>query len=237
MDLTRNVWTRKTSIFVPRLSDRAYTTAVSGFTVYGMLLASVMAFLCLEWQPSSIWTVLFIGLAVPIFGIIIAFSTENWFYSFIGYTMVVVTMGAICGPTVNQFETGVVINALIATCGIAIVLSIVGIVYKGSLDHWGMYLFGALTVVVLVSVARLFFPVSWIAPAADAGLKVKFAYILWYVFDYLVAILFCIYIIFDWNRALRLPHTLDNAVDSSVALFLDVINLFVRILLIAGRKK
>ncbi|MBU0598035.1 Bax inhibitor-1 family protein [Patescibacteria group bacterium] len=237
MDITRSVWNRKTSPHVPYLTKQAYAAAVSGFTVYGMALASVIAYLCLDWQVTSILAWLFVGLVIPIIGIIIAFSTKNWFFSFIGYTMVVTGMGAICGPTVAQFETGVVINALLATCGVTIVMSLAGVMIKRSLESWGMYLFGALVVVLLVSIARLFFPVSWVAPAADAKSSVVIAYYLWYVFDYLVAILFCFYIIYDWNRALRLPRTLDNAVDSSVALFLDVINLFIRILAIMGRKK
>ncbi|MFA5052056.1 MAG: Bax inhibitor-1 family protein [Patescibacteria group bacterium] len=237
MEMTRSIWERKQSWDVPYLSKQAYTAAVSGFTVYGMLVASIMAYYCLGWHVTNIWTYLLVGLAIPIVGIIWAFSTENWFWSFAGYNMVVLGMGAICGPFTAQYDAHVVMNALLATCGVTIALSAFGILFKGSLESWGAYLFGALTVALLVSVTRLFFPVTWQAPPPDAKSTVTFAYYLWYVFDYLVALLFCFYIIYDWNRALRLPRTLDNAVDSSVAIFLDVINLFVRILSIMGRKK
>lgn len=236
LQLGERVWERGYSSGVAELSRQAYTFAVSGFTVYGMILASIVAFLCLSWQPGWILFLL-VGLGIPIAGIIIAFKYDHWLLSLSGYTMVVVGMGAICGPTVALFDTGVVMNALVATCGVTIVMSIIGIVVRRSLEHWGGYLFGILVVVVLVSIARLFFPVSMDAPGPNVKGMAILLYYLWLVFDYLVAILFCFYIIYDWNRALRIPWTLDNAVDCAMAIFLDVINLFVRILSIMGRRK
>ena len=48
--------------------------------------------------------------------------------------------------------------------------------------------------------------------------------------DWLVALLFCGYIGYDWAKAQEKRKTLDNAVDSAVDLYLDIINLFVRLL-------
>ncbi len=47
---------------------------------------------------------------------------------------------------------------------------------------------------------------------------------------------FCGYIGYDWGRANQIPKTMDNAVDSAAALYMDIINLFLRILRIMGRK-
>jgi FtsH-binding integral membrane protein len=49
--------------------------------------------------------------------------------------------------------------------------------------------------------------------------------------------LFCAYIIYDWNRALRLPYTVDNAIDAAVALYLDIMNLFIHLLRILGKSQ
>ncbi|HHK8610700.1 TPA: Bax inhibitor-1 family protein, partial [Vibrio parahaemolyticus] len=54
--------------------------------------------------------------------------------------------------------------------------------------------------------------------------------------DWAVVILFCGYIGYDWGRANQIPKTIDNAVDSAAALYMDIINLFLRILRIMGRK-
>ena len=48
--------------------------------------------------------------------------------------------------------------------------------------------------------------------------------------DWLVALLFCGYIGYDWSKAQEECKTLDNAVDSAVSLYLDIINLFIRLL-------
>jgi FtsH-binding integral membrane protein len=41
---------------------------------------------------------------------------------------------------------------------------------------------------------------------------------------------------FDWYRAQAYPKTVDNAIDSAVDLYLDIINLFIRLLEIFGKK-
>lgn len=48
--------------------------------------------------------------------------------------------------------------------------------------------------------------------------------------DWLVALLFCGYIGYDWSKAQQDYKTLDTAIDNAVGLYLDIINLFVRLL-------
>ena len=50
------------------------------------------------------------------------------------------------------------------------------------------------------------------------------------LWDFIVALIFCGYIGYDWAEAQTKAHTLDNAVDSVVDLYLDIVNLFLRIL-------
>jgi FtsH-binding integral membrane protein len=54
------------------------------------------------------------------------------------------------------------------------------------------------------------------------------------IIEWMVAIIFCGYIGYDWSRANSIPRTLDNAIDSAAALYMDIINLFLRILRIMG---
>ena len=49
--------------------------------------------------------------------------------------------------------------------------------------------------------------------------------------------IFCGYIGLDWNRAQMYPKTVDNAIDSAADIYLDVVNLFVRILSITGKRR
>ena len=56
------------------------------------------------------------------------------------------------------------------------------------------------------------------------------------ILDWIVVLIFCGYIGYDWSRANQIPKTIDNAIDSAAALYMDIINLFLRILRILGRK-
>ena len=56
------------------------------------------------------------------------------------------------------------------------------------------------------------------------------------ILDYAVALIFCGYIGLDWCRAQRYPKTLDNAIDSAADIYLDVVNLFIRVLSITGKR-
>ena len=56
------------------------------------------------------------------------------------------------------------------------------------------------------------------------------------IIDYAVALIFCGYIGLDWCRAQQYPKTLDNAIDSAADIYLDIVNLFIRILSITGKR-
>ena len=53
--------------------------------------------------------------------------------------------------------------------------------------------------------------------------------------DFIVVGIFTLYVGFDWSRAQAYPKTIDNAVDSAIDIYMDIINLFVRILSILSR--
>lgn len=48
--------------------------------------------------------------------------------------------------------------------------------------------------------------------------------------------LFSAFIVFDFNRAMRIPKTFLNAFDVGIQIYLDMINLFIRMLEIFGKK-
>jgi FtsH-binding integral membrane protein len=77
------------------------------------------------------------------------------------------------------------------------------------------YLFGGLIALILARVAQV--------ALAAVGVPEVMGFM--GVVEYAGALLFTPYIVYDWNRALRLPRTMDNAVDASMAIFLDIINL------------
>lgn len=214
MSLGDSVWDRGHS-GPDELSKRLYIAVVTLATVYGLILSSVIAYFTLDWKP-SFWILVFVGLVIPIIGILISAYSNNWLISLFGYTMLIFGIGAISGPAVSILETGVLMLALMSTAGVTIVMSVVGIIYPKSLEHWGGYLFGALFALLFVRIGQ--------AVIMSLGIYESLWYIAW--IEYGAVVLFSLYIIYDWNRSLRLSRTLDNAVDSAVAIFLDIVNLF-----------
>ena len=55
--------------------------------------------------------------------------------------------------------------------------------------------------------------------------------------DYVMVVIFAGYIGFDWAKAQAYPKTLDNAIDSAADIYVDIVNIFIRILSIMGNKK
>jgi len=200
------------------MSKRGYLAAISFWTLYGLLLTSYVAYRSLAWDPGLLMF-LFIGLVIPIIGIIIALNSDEWLISLFGYTLVVVCMGAVMGPAVVRYEVPAILNALAATTGVTVVMSVIGITYPKSLESWSGYLLGGLGALIFVRFAQIFLAAQGIDPRQ--GLE---------FIDYLAAILFSLYIIYDWNRALRIDWTFDNSIDVALSLFLDIINLFLSLL-------
>ena len=57
------------------------------------------------------------------------------------------------------------------------------------------------------------------------------------LYTWLSAGIFSLYIGYDWARANTCARTLNNAIDLSASLYLDIINLFLRILEIMSKRK
>lgn len=222
--LGNTVWNRSGSMATSgEVSERGYIAAVSISTLLGLLVSSLVAYNTMGWQMT--WaSMLLVGLAMPIIGIIIAFRSDQWPVSLFGYGLVVVGLGAIVGPTVALYKTSVVITALMATGGVTLVMSIAGIVYPDLTRGWGKYLFAGLLALIFVRFGQMI-AMSFGVPATIAD---------WPLIDYAGALLFSLYIMYDWGRAMELPRTFDNAIDVSVALYLDIANLFINLLSILG---
>jgi len=132
----------------------------------------------------------------------------------------VVPFGLVLNIIVSAYDPVLVFSAIKVT---AIVTAIM--MFAGSL--WPAFfrrIIGALTIalfaVIIVQLVEIFV------------LKQQHG-----IIDWVVVVIFCGYIGYDWGRANAIPKTVDNAIDSAAALYMDIINLFVRILRIMGRRR
>ncbi len=187
-----------------------------GFFVNWLLVVNIDPATLMAINP---W-VFFIGYFASCFlGIYLFNSSDKPLVSFIGYNFVVVPFGLIVNLVVSRFDPNVVVEAIRITAGVTIVMMILGSMYPKFFQKIAGALTIALLSVIVIELVQMFvFGIhhNWI--------------------DWAVAVIFCGYIGYDWGRANQIPKTVDNAVDSAAALYMDIINLFLRILRILGRR-
>jgi FtsH-binding integral membrane protein len=197
----------------------AITAFVAAFIVIAMLGSSF----------SYSWTfrgssVLYIGFilacaVVAIVGGSVAQASPDPFVSTIGGAICALLMGMMIGPFVGSFEKGIVVRAFVLTAGIVLVTGLIGALLPQDLSAWGAPLLGLLLGAIVMQFG------SAVLSALGRPMRVAFT-----ALDWAILILFSLMMVYDLNRAKRIDPTLDNAIDVAVNVFLNAINILIRIL-------
>jgi len=229
--MSNDIWDRQHDRSAHAMSRQLYMLLICAWTAGGIAFSAVMSAISQDWQLDSWnkWAYIgfFIGvLVVSIGGTIIAQMSDNPLISALGYLLVAGPFGLMLGPVVAMYEASSVVKVFALTSFVVLVLGLVGALLPDDLSSWGVPLLGAL----LLLIGGYF-----IVPLLGAfGIPVDGAMT---VLDWVALVIFGALVIYDLNRAVRLPHTLDNAIDSAVAIYLDFINIFIRLLSLMGQKK
>lgn len=164
--------------------------------------------------------VLLIGYFVCAFsGIAISAKSDVPAISFIGYLLVVVPVGVVITPFVQHFDPAIVEKAVLFTASLTFIMAGLGAMFPMFFRGIGKILFWALLASIVAELIMIF------------AFHYKPAFM-----DFIVAIIFMGFIGYDYSKALEDDATVDAAIDRAVALYLDIINLFIRILEIMGKK-
>ncbi|MCZ6690330.1 MAG: Bax inhibitor-1 family protein [Planctomycetota bacterium] len=155
-----------------------------------------------------------------LFGVFLFKRSSSPYISFLGYNFVVVPFGFVVNLVVHQYDPDVVLAAVRVTAFVTAGMMVLGSLFPRFFQRIIRVLAIALIVVIIVEVIEIFI----------FGIHHG-------ILDWIVAVIFCGYIGFDWARANAIPKTADNAVDSAAALYMDIINLFLRILRIMGGQR
>ena len=206
------------------LDDRTYNLALGGTVMYGLVLNIIM---CATLGSRMMYVnplYLIIGYFVScVVGILLSTHSDNPVISFLGYNLIVVPVGLVLSITISSYVRAgagdIVFQAVVYTAVTTAVMIALSIIYPDFFARIGGLIFGALIGLVLAELLALFF-----FPGAQNGLA------------WAGAGVFSLYIGYDYWRAQEYPKTLDNAIDSAVDIYLDIINLFLRILRILGSK-
>lgn len=153
------------------------------------------------------------------FGVYLFNGSNKPIVSFIGYNFVVVPFGLIVNVVVSRYDSSIVAEALKITGYVTITMMILGSTFPSFFKKISGALAIALLMVIVIELIEIFI----------FGIHHG-------IIDWVVVLIFCGYIGYDWGKANQIPKTIDNAIDSAAELYMDIINLFLRILRILGRK-
>ncbi len=188
-----------------------------GFLVNWLMVKNIDPAVIMAINP---W-IFFIGyFASCFFGIYLFNKSENPGISFLGYNFVVVPFGLIVNIVVHAYAPDLVVEAIRITGLVTFAMMVLGSLFPAFFKKIAVALTIALLIVIIVEVVEIFI------------FKIHHG-----IIDWIVVLIFCGYIGYDWGRANQVPKTMDNAVDCAAALYMDIINLFLRILRILGRRR
>lgn len=201
------------------LSDNSYNLTIGGMLLYGLLVNSILIakqpYFILDMNPMTLFISYFV---LVILGSVLI-NRHSAALSFIGYTMIVLPIGMILTVAIPAFPVEIVKQALRLTAGITGVMMIISTLFPNVFLSMGRALFISLLVFFGVELISSFFGFM---PG---------------VYDLIAVGIFTLYIGYDWAKAQVYPRTLDNAINSACDIYLDVINLFLRLLRILSRAR
>lgn len=220
MSFSANIWD-KAAEEEHQMGQRAFIALLTFWVVAGLSLTAFGASLTYGMKPS--WGLVLGPFMISLLGIFLAMLSKIPLLSLVGYVLVAGPFGLMMGPVVAQYTTASLINVVGTTAIMTVGLGGIGVIYPKSLESWGSYLFGALLLLVVGQFSTLIL--------GAFGMPVQGALTM---FDWIGVFLFSAYLIFDMNRAMHVGRTIDNSIDCALAVYLDVVNLFMYLLRLTG---
>ena len=208
-----------------QISVRRYNAVMLLTLLWGFLVNTVMVYyfaipiMRLLSGVGPLW--IFIGYFVlAIAGIAISARSTNPWISFLGYNLLVLPIGVLLCLILPGIPVAIVTKALLLTSIVTATMTLLGLVAPNVFLGMGRTLFIALIVGILAElVATFLFHYTGTA------------------FDWLFVVLFSGYIGYDVAKSQIYPKTVDNAVDCALDIYLDIINIFIRLLALLSRKE
>ncbi|MCM1084259.1 MAG: Bax inhibitor-1 family protein [Clostridium sp.] len=207
------------------ISERTYNLVIGGVLLYGFLVNCFMVAFLSDAAFNFVYnnTLMFYisYFVMCIAGGLMVHRSSNPVISFIGYNFYVIPLGLIISASLQLLSyvgaTDIVVTAFGITAIVTIAMMVASTLFPSFFLSMGRTLFVTLAITVILEL---------ILALAGASLG---------IIDYVVVLIFCGYIGYDWARANTMVRTLDNAIDSAAELYVDIVVLFMRLLRILAR--
>jgi FtsH-binding integral membrane protein len=201
------------------VSVKTYNLIIGAMLLYGFVANAIMVATCNKIFSNVNPIVFLIGYFVSaLIGSVMANASDNPIVSFIGYSLIVVPIGALLSICLPSYPMDLILSAIIVTAVVTALMMAAATIYPDIFAGMGPALLLSLIIGIIVELIA-----SLMGYGGD-------------IFNWFFIIVFSLYIGYDWHKAQAYPKTVDNAIDSSIDLYLDLINLFLHILEILGKK-
>ncbi len=209
---------------VDEITPQKFNMIVGAVLLYGFLINCFMITFCFEAVATMNPIVfLIIYFAMAIAGTIMIHRSDNPVISFIGYNLTVVPLGLVLSLLVNAYALAgyetTIMTAFLVTAIVTIAMMVAAATFPRLFLSMGKTLFVTLAITLVIEIVLALIGV-------DLG-----------IIDYVMVLIFCGYVGYDWAKANAMPKTVDNAVDCAAELYVDIVNLFIRILKIMARSQ
>ena len=203
---------------------RQYNLLIGGLLLWGFALNYLIVVLCgdsiVRYALGGGTPIILIGYLISAIVGAVMVHRDNPVTTFIGYNLIAVPVGIILCVVLAGYDASIVGTAVLITAGITAAFVILASIMPNLFLSMGRMLgVGLLILIIGELITYIFFG----AERMDL------------IFAWLGAGLFSMFIGFDWARCNVCACTVNNAVAAAANLYLDIINLFLRILRILNR--
>ena len=209
------------------LSARAFNLLMSGLIFLGFCLMGAATYITgtreftMAMATGTGFGIMMGSLVVTIVGMVImsvAAGKQSAGMSLVGYVLFAGAFGFTASLALVTYDLPTINTAFAATAAITLVFGALGVTFPQFFKRVYGIGFGILLAVILVELVLMFTGVSQT------------------ITDWIVVVVFAGFIGYDTYMATQVPPTLPNAVLAASNLFVDIINVFLRILDIIGRR-
>ena len=207
------------------ISERAFNLIIGGMLLWGFLLNYLTVALFAE---QAIRLVMSMNPFVFLIAYLVLVIAGNAMVvkggaamSFIGYTLIAAPIGIVLCVSIQGVPVNTVKSAVLVTAIVSLSFMIAGTLFTNFFLSLGRVLCFSLLFMIVGSL------ISMLLFGRHGGM----------VYEWIGTAIFSLFIGYDWARANTCTRTANNAIDLAAALYLDIVNLFLRLLQMMSRNK
>lgn len=200
-------------------SKKKYNILIGLTLLYGFVI-NIIEYVCFSNIKLNPLLLLVGYLISATMGLLLCTYVDGARMKFLGYNLMAVPIGLVLINVLDGYNTGIVIEALLITSLVCFLMICISTIKPEIFESMGKTLF-----VTLLGATIIEFVICIIGSSTPQWLNV------------LIALIFSGYIGYDWSRAQDSNRNLENVVLAAALLYVDIINLFIKILAIISKEK